>query len=62
MSWWELLSIAQEARQEAAFWSRQPRLACPRCGEPLRPGPDSVRYCKFDGWREDQATEDELHN
>lgn len=48
-SWYGLIDILREGaelyREEAA---RVPA-ACPDCGEPLRPGPNSESYCPFDG-------------
>ena len=49
--WWQLHSIIEYAKQEREFWDSQPPMACPRCGEPMRPGPPEdtgVLYCSFD--------------
>jgi hypothetical protein len=51
MGWETLLSIWREAADEARAEATAPPQACPRCGEPVRSGPDGVLYCRFDGWR-----------
>lgn len=54
-SWWGLVSVMQQNRQEfEAFVSRAP-MACPVCGEPLSPPPNTKAgapmelYCKYAG-------------
>ena len=55
--WWQLHSIIEYARQEREFYATRPPMACPRCGEPMRPAPPSDSgsevelYCLFDGWQ-----------
>jgi hypothetical protein len=51
-SWWGLHSIYEEARQLQQAWRENPLPSCPNDGEPLTAGPDGVRFCQFDGWRE----------
>jgi uncharacterized Zn finger protein (UPF0148 family) len=51
MSWQQLLSIYQEARDEVAAEQSRTPTACPNDGEPLLTGPDGGLYCPFDGWR-----------
>lgn len=55
MSWEQLLSIAAEADAEARAAADMPPLACPNDGEPLTPAPDGGLFCRFDGWRPDDA-------
>ncbi len=53
MSWNQYLDILKTARAEAEYWASNPPLACPRCGEPLTPGPPSAEVtllCRVDGW------------
>lgn len=53
MSWRQLIDIGKEAAAEREFNDSAPPVACPKCGEPLLPGPPSAAatlYCKFDGW------------
>lgn len=54
-SWWGLVSVLRESKQEFdAYWSYPP-VACPVCGEPLTPGPSTPagasveRYCRYSG-------------
>ena len=55
--WWQLHSIIEYAKQEREFWDSQPAMACPRCGEPMRPAPPTdtapgvESFCLFDGFR-----------
>jgi hypothetical protein len=53
MSWEQYGLIAQEAALDAEAEAAAPPLACPRCGEPFRPGPDGQLYCLFDGYQPD---------
>lgn len=53
MSWYEYLDILKAAQVEFEYWASNPPLACPHCGEPLIPGPQSAEvnlFCKFDGF------------
>jgi len=52
VSWFQLISIMVEARETRAQFDLLGPLSCPNDGEPLTMGPDGVRYCPFDGWRE----------
>jgi len=55
--WWQLHSIIGQAKEEFDFWAERPPMACPRCGEPLRPSPPTDSgagvelYCLYDGWQ-----------
>lgn len=50
--WYQLLAISREAAAERRAQASARPIACPRCGEPLRPGPAGVEvFCPFDGWR-----------
>lgn len=50
--WYGLLAIGREARDEARAQATAKPIACPRCGEPLRPGPrGNDVFCLFDGWQ-----------
>lgn len=54
MSWWQLYDILHEQAQYEEYYRSVEPMACPLCGEPLRPGPPqtaAVLYCKFDGWQ-----------
>lgn len=51
MSWEQLLSIFQTARDEAEQNAAAVPVACPNDGEPLREGPNGVLFCIADGWR-----------
>lgn len=51
MSWDQLRSILEEAREIAALEAASPPVDCPECGTALRSGPSGVLYCPFDGWR-----------
>ena len=58
MSWYQLLAIRKQAREE---WRLTPGngivapVACPLCGEPLIPGPQgagsAITFCRYDGWQ-----------
>ena len=48
-SWYGLLDILREGAQLYRTEQETDRVACPDCGEPLRAGPRSERYCPFDG-------------
>ena len=53
MSWYQYLDILKAAHVEFEYWASNPPLACPHCGEPLIPGPQSaevILFCKNDGW------------
>jgi hypothetical protein len=54
MSWWQLDSIVKEQAAYVEYYRGIEPMACPRCGEPLRPGPpqhEDLLYCIFDGWQ-----------
>lgn len=51
-SWWGLAAVYAEADQLAQQWRDNPLPSCPNDGEPLTIGPDGVRFCRYDGWRE----------
>lgn len=48
--WWDLLSIAREARALAEQERTRRPVACPNDGEPLTEGPGGVLHCRYDGW------------
>lgn len=53
MSWYQYLDILKSAHVEYEYWASNPPLACPHCGEPLIPAPQSAEvtlYCPYDGW------------
>lgn len=50
MSWYQLLSIYQEAADIRREEQGRPPAACPIDGEPLISGPDGSLFCRFDGW------------
>jgi len=56
-SWWGLVSVLRHNQQEFDAYQSMVPLACPRCGEPLSPAPNTPagaaveRYCRYDGWR-----------
>jgi len=50
-SWNALGPMIAAVRAEADAARRQPPVACPNDGEPLRTGPHGELYCPFDGWR-----------
>lgn len=45
--WDSVRALAQETRQEDAWWLTRRPVACPNDGEPLVDG-----HCPFDGWDE----------
>lgn len=47
MSWEQLRSIAQQNRQDLAFWASQPPRACPNDGTPLEQGPHGELFCRM---------------
>jgi len=49
MSWEQLGSIYESAREEQASIDSTAPVACPNDGEPLEER-DGVLHCKFDGW------------
>lgn len=51
ISWYQLLGVLRNVREERRIWESRPRVACPNDGEPLRAGPGGQVYCPFDGWR-----------
>jgi hypothetical protein len=57
VSWWQLYDIYVEAGQLQQQWRENPIPSCPNDGEPLTQGPDGVRFCRFDGWRESDRRE-----
>ena len=51
MSWYQLLAIQQQQAEQARWEAQRIPSACPRCGEPLIPGPTpGTLFCKFDGF------------
>jgi hypothetical protein len=50
MSWDQLLSIIQNARQEDELQRTRIPAACPNDGEVLESGPNGELHCRFDGW------------
>jgi hypothetical protein len=53
MAWLQIYAIAREAEAYRKYYRQNPPVACPNDGEPLLIGPDSSRFCKFDGWKWD---------
>jgi hypothetical protein len=54
VSWQQLGDIAREAAAEREAERSRPPVACPRCGEPLEPGPpgsSAELHCRFDGFQ-----------
>jgi hypothetical protein len=49
VAWEQLTDIAREAAAYARADATP--VACPHDGEPLRTGPEGVKYCPYDGWR-----------
>lgn len=49
--WQSLISILKESGDSARDERTRIPAACPDCGQPLEPGPDNVRFCRFDGWQ-----------
>lgn len=54
MSWNQLLSIIEEAKDIKRQEEQAPLQACPDDGEPLRTGPHNELYCPFCGRRFDE--------
>jgi hypothetical protein len=53
VSWFQYLDIIRQARVEREYWASNPPLACPLCGQPLIPGPQSAEvtlFCPVEGW------------
>jgi hypothetical protein len=51
MSWWQLLAIEKEMRENALYWKTAPPQACPQDGQPLEYHPGKgVLHCKFCGF------------
>lgn len=50
-SWYELISITDEARQYALQARELALMACPNDGEPYRTGPDGSLFCPYDGYK-----------
>lgn len=56
-SWWGLVSVLRESRQEFEAFVSRPPLACPDDGEPLEPGPSTPAgasvelFCRYCGWQ-----------
>jgi hypothetical protein len=55
--WYGLLNILQYCRDTVRESRAQHPVACPRCGEPIRVGPDDSIYCSWGHWVWD-GTED----
>lgn len=51
MSWYQLLSIYQEAAAERQYEAATYPIACPNDGEPLQTAPDGQKFCPYDGYR-----------
>ncbi|HEX6968895.1 MAG TPA: hypothetical protein VF174_08835 [Micromonosporaceae bacterium] len=50
MSWYGLLAILRESRDEIRQELQRPPEACPNDGEPLDAGPSGSLHCPFDGY------------
>lgn len=50
MSWDQLRSIYQDAREQAVAGREIEALVCPNDGEILTQGPNGTYRCKFDGY------------
>lgn len=56
-SWWGLVSVLRQSRQEFEAYVSSPPVACPICGEPLSNAPTTESgsgvelYCKFGDFR-----------
>jgi hypothetical protein len=51
---WDLYSTLQDAAVTYNYYKTTLPMACPNCGEPLRPGPPqdpAILYCIFDFWQ-----------
>lgn len=53
-SWWGLYDTYVLGEQLQTQWRNQPLPSCPNDGEPLIVGPDGVRFCRYDGFRESE--------
>lgn len=51
MGYWTLISIYQDAEQEAADWETTTLFECPNDATTLLTGPHGELYCPFDGWQ-----------
>jgi hypothetical protein len=58
LSWYQLLEIREQAREEWRLTPGNgviPPVACPDCGEPLKAGPQGagsvILFCPYDGWQ-----------
>lgn len=51
MSWNQLVSMLQEARDIDAQEATTPPTACPNDGTPLKETESGGLFCPFDGWR-----------
>lgn len=55
-SWWGLVSVYRQSRQEFEAFTSNPPMACPDDGEPLRNAPATPSgsgtelFCPYDGW------------
>lgn len=49
--WQSLISVIREAGDSARDESVRIPIACPNDGQPLEPGPNGERFCRFDGWQ-----------
>jgi hypothetical protein len=55
-SWWGLVSVYRQSRQEFEAFTSNPPMACPDDGEPLRKAPATPSgsgtelFCPYDGW------------
>jgi len=53
VSWFQYLDVLKLAAQEFEYYASVPPTACPRCGEPLIPAPQSAEvtlFCPVEGW------------
>ncbi len=50
--WYGLVAFYRDAAAQDRQWKATRPLACPNDGEPLQVGPDGVRFCHFDGYRD----------
>lgn len=57
MSWYQLLTIRQQQRDDVNEWLDSEPQACPKCGTPLRTDPEGNLRCGFDGWTWDGTPE-----
>ena len=57
MSWYQLLDIREQARQEFDYYAERPPVACPNDGEPLTQAPvvgdasGVMLFCRYDGFQ-----------